>query len=708
MAHRFIGTCAAVAFLAGQALATDGVNALIVIDPTDPVSLAVGHYYQNARSIPDHHVIYMPITTSGYAAFRQFQLPIVRSVLVERGIEELVDFVVLAPSVTFANGASGLFVDGCSPVNRFSITSAYASVFLDDVFAAGGTPILYSNPYGRPAAAIPLAFSGLTSYSLGLVNPGGSRLLISSLLGYTGVRGNSVQEIYTMIDRSVASDGTEPNGTVYFMRTTDAARSAPRHNIYPTVVNEIVALGDNAVQLMANLPIGQNDAIGVMSGFASTNIDNANFTLLPGAFADHLTSFAATFDNSSQTKASEWIRKGASGTFGAVEEPCNYSDKFPHARMHLYYHQGLPLGAAVWRSLGAFPVQGLLLGDPLTNPYDIAPTAQILVAADAPAPGSAQVFVSTATAKPGTGAPPFARVYVDGQFKGVVLTSGPLTLNTLTLADGWHEVRAFAADNTAVRSDVSVATELVVSNLGRSATFVEPPASGDLSDTLVFAARSDGPDAPSEIRLLQNGRVIAAAPGSGHRFRVPAGLLGEGTSRVQVEALYADGMVVRSAPHTITLTSGSVNPAPAAPTSFNTVVMASPGQQKLIHLPFATDGDLTQLSFTIVQGPSQATVNTGSGDSAVLLSPNANATGMDRLTYRVTGPGGTSATATVRISYSGTLPDDRNGDGSVDIEDLHLLAQTPADINGDGLSNSADLALLEDIVRGELTIERRP
>jgi uncharacterized protein (TIGR03790 family) len=68
--------------------------------------------------------------------------------------------------------------------------------------------------------------------------------------------------------------------------------------------------------------------------------------VLPGAFCDHLTSYAATFDSSAQTKMSRWISKGASGTSGAVEEPCNYAGKFPHARLHVFYRQGLSLGEA--------------------------------------------------------------------------------------------------------------------------------------------------------------------------------------------------------------------------------------------------------------------------------------------------------------------------------------------------------------------------
>ena len=44
-----------------------------------------------------------------------------------------------------------------------------------------------------------------------------------------------------------------------------------------------------------------------MTGWADPAVDTTTLTFLPGTFADHLTSYAATFDTSSQTKMSRWI-----------------------------------------------------------------------------------------------------------------------------------------------------------------------------------------------------------------------------------------------------------------------------------------------------------------------------------------------------------------------------------------------------------------
>ena len=159
-----------------------------------------------------------------------------------------------------------------------------------------------------------------------------------------------------MIDRSVTVDGTFPAGTFYFMQTTDEVRSGVRDGSFPAMVQALTGLGFAAEIVEADLPVGRHDCVGIMTGRASLPLDSVDLTILPGAFCDHLTSYAGHFDTGSQTKMSRWIVKGASGTFGTVQEPCAYWGKFPHARMHWHYASGLSLGEAVFRSLGYLPL----------------------------------------------------------------------------------------------------------------------------------------------------------------------------------------------------------------------------------------------------------------------------------------------------------------------------------------------------------------
>jgi len=90
--------------------------------------------------------------------------------------------------------------------------------------------------------------------------------------------------------------------------------------------------------------------------------------LVPGAFAEHLTSFAATFDTPGQTKLTEWIDAGAAGSVGTVTEPYSLWTKFPMAVVFERYLAGNTLLEALSQSI-ASPYQSLIVGDPLCRPW---------------------------------------------------------------------------------------------------------------------------------------------------------------------------------------------------------------------------------------------------------------------------------------------------------------------------------------------------
>ncbi|MCZ7634331.1 MAG: hypothetical protein M5U20_12740 [Phycisphaerales bacterium] len=349
-------------------------NVLLIIDPLDRRSLEVGHHYKAVRGIPDTHVLYMEPGAADYASFVQFNLPALFATIERRGLWGQVDYIVISSSDTFYLNAPNLVSDGCSPVTRFSLSGAYTLAFVADEILAGGLTSAYGNRYFG-GSNTPQRFDSEYSWLSGNPSndPNARRYFIGALLGYTGTRGNSAAETIAMIDRSAAVDGTRPAGTFYFMQTTDQARSGPRHNAYPAAVSAITNLGGQAEHLFAVLPEGRHDCLGIMTGIATLDVPSANLTILPGAFCDHLTSYAATFDVGAQTKMSHWITNGASGTWGTVEEPCNYPGKFPHARAHVYYFQGMSLGESVFRSVSYAPFQGLLYGDPITRPHDHIP-----------------------------------------------------------------------------------------------------------------------------------------------------------------------------------------------------------------------------------------------------------------------------------------------------------------------------------------------
>ena len=64
-----------------------------------------------------------------------------------------------------------------------------------------------------------------------------------------------------------------------------------------------------------------------------------------------------------------WLAAGATGSYGAVVEPCNFPQKFPNPEVLIRrYLDGDTLIEAYWKSV-AWPGQGLFVGEPLARPF---------------------------------------------------------------------------------------------------------------------------------------------------------------------------------------------------------------------------------------------------------------------------------------------------------------------------------------------------
>jgi uncharacterized protein (TIGR03790 family) len=184
-----------------------------------------------------------------------------------------------------------------------------------------------------------------------------------------------------LIARGLAAEGTAPTGTGWLVRTADAARSV-RWPDYPALPGRWSSAPGPALRYLdASAPdqpqelTGQADVLFYFTGAARlAQLDSNRF--LPGAVADHLTSFGGHLPAArGQMPATAWLAAGATASYGTVEEPCNHVDKFPQASVLLdHYLRGATVLEAYWKSV-ARPGQGLFVGDPLARPWAHTPTA---------------------------------------------------------------------------------------------------------------------------------------------------------------------------------------------------------------------------------------------------------------------------------------------------------------------------------------------
>ena len=182
-----------------------------------------------------------------------------------------------------------------------------------------------------------------------------------------------------LIDRGIAAEDAHPEGTAYLLNTSDRSRTV-RAALFPGIQQKLAAYIDIET-VNANSIRDRTDVMFYFTGLIRVDhLDSLNF--LPGAVADHLTSTGGVLpapraaiyeqplpEKQTQMSSIEWLRAGATGSYGTVVEPCNLTAKFPHPGILMeHYLKGRTLVEAYWRSV-AMPGEGIFIGEPLASPF---------------------------------------------------------------------------------------------------------------------------------------------------------------------------------------------------------------------------------------------------------------------------------------------------------------------------------------------------
>lgn len=328
-------TLPAPTMLAADALA-------VVYDEGDATSEAIARAYQAARGIPAQQVVGVRLPAGvGHSI----------------GAE---DFVRLKADLDARLGerVQALLVTWSRPSRvtgpcTMSLTSALAFGF--DARHCGGCNRTAVSPYYDHDTAQPWTTL---------------RMRPAMMLGVT-----TTAEANALIARGLASDGSMRGGRPqgWLVRTSDAARSVRWPDFVQTAAGAIGGVDwqylDNSAGTGSNTMAGAGGVMFYLTGLVRVpQLESVRW--LPGAVADHLTSYGGVLpDGAGQMPATAWIVAGATGSYGTVEEPCNYLQKFPRASvLARRYGRGEALIEAYWKSV-QWPGQGLFVGDPLARPW---------------------------------------------------------------------------------------------------------------------------------------------------------------------------------------------------------------------------------------------------------------------------------------------------------------------------------------------------
>jgi uncharacterized protein (TIGR03790 family) len=302
----------------------------VIINDADPRSQQIARYYQVRRRIPDANMIHVSFVPG-------------------KSVMSLADFQKIRTKVAARTPASiqvyALTWAAPYRVECMSITTAFAVGF-DSAFCSQKCSATKLTSYFNSDSRAPYSDHG-----------------IRPTMALSGV---SVDEVKALIDRGLAADASFPRGTGYLVSTEDKVRNV-RAMLYPTILQYLGEKLDLQI-VHADTIKNRRNVLFYFTGTAQVN-DLETIRFLPGAIADHLTSAGGQLTDSQQMSSLRWLEAGATGSYGAVVEPCNLPDKFPSPGIVIkHYLLGESLIEAYWKGV-AMPGEGIFIGEPLAMPF---------------------------------------------------------------------------------------------------------------------------------------------------------------------------------------------------------------------------------------------------------------------------------------------------------------------------------------------------
>lgn len=353
----------------------------VIVAQGDANSEAIASYYVNARGIPAANIIRVSVPTGSDS------ISSTAFTTLKAAIDAQLPSTVQATLLTWS--APSRVTGSCN----MSITSAMAFGFNASYCVSSGCASTTASSYYDSESALPFGtYSFRPSMMLGA----------NTLIGTTAITSaNALAAAQALIDRGVSADATYPTGDGYVLRTSDANRSV-RYADYigPPALTTLwsgntglnITYLDNSLGAGTDTITGKSNVLFYFTGLANVSGIASN-TFRPGAPADHLTSYGGFLPSGNgQMPITAWLAGGATASYGTVEEPCNYTEKFSKASVLIdHYYRGDTLIEAYWKSV-QWPGEGLFVGEPLSQPFRNAPNFAIVNGAYA---------ISTRSLRPG-------------------------------------------------------------------------------------------------------------------------------------------------------------------------------------------------------------------------------------------------------------------------------------------------------------------
>ncbi|NVO06194.1 MAG: TIGR03790 family protein [Rhodoferax sp.] len=347
-------------------LPAQGLGPAVIVVQGDATSEAIASYYQSKRGIPEANIIRVNLPT------RSDAMSAADFAVLKADLDAKLPSGVQATLLTWT--APSRVAGSCS----MGITSALALGF-DAKYCGSGCTTTAASAYFDSESARPWSSHGIRP---------------SMMLG-----ASTLAAAQALIDRGASADASYPTGDGYVLRTSDAARSVryPDYSKLPTLwpgsTGLQISYQDNSTGTSSDTVQSKPHVLFYFTGLAQVAGITSN-SYVPGAAADHLTSYGARLPNGNgQMLVTAWLDAGATASYGTVDEPCNYTQKFSQASVLMdHYYRGDTLLEAYWKSV-QWPGQGLFVGEPLAQPFRNSASLAIV---------AGQYAISTRGLRPGS------------------------------------------------------------------------------------------------------------------------------------------------------------------------------------------------------------------------------------------------------------------------------------------------------------------
>ncbi len=526
-------------------------NVFVLANPESQDSLTVANHYIALRQIPPDNVFYLPhkgsTTVVTGAAFRGNILLKTLDEIKKRGLEKQIDYIVYSCDYPWRINFTTDFPNkkfGGQSSPRGAITGlTYLAEFVKqkrEQVVALNTNLYFTEP--KRGITISREFKSQYRWTVGGRRTGAQGLsyMVSSMLGVTEERGNSVPEILACLKKAVEADGTQPKGTVYFMKH-NGPRSKPRDQYFAGAASGLRALDVAAKIEPGVFPQNKTSIVGLTCGAAYADLGKSGCRFLPGAFCDNLTSYGGIFTKFRppidprtgkksvyQVTVADFVRYGATAASGTVFEPYSIRHKFPLPSVHVHYANGCSIGEAFYQSVQG-PYQILLVGDPLCQPWAEIPTVE---AEELSTPGMLKGTVAiTPMVEKGFPKPiKQFELFIDGKPVGKCRPGGQLSLDTTALEDGYHDLRIVATDDTPIATQGRLVKSVRVKNGLDAIGLMARQKRISLKDKWVTIDVTTTTNAA--VDLMCNSQKLGSLPSGSGQIKVATSKLGTGPVRL--------------------------------------------------------------------------------------------------------------------------------------------------------------------------------